>query len=116
MISVNAGETKPTPKSWQNPPPSHSRGKYGVRDVEVKLLDGSLLRGEIQDTEGIVLKTAYGPLTIPVTDILRIERGDHISQHEKDEIAAALKELDNDEFAKRAAAQYRLGNLLAYRP
>lgn len=98
-----AGEKKSEPD-----PTPIIKSKFGPRDVEVRLQDGSLFRGEIKDLETLVLKTAYGALTIPVTDMLRIDRGERVSEKETKDIAETLKELDNDEFAKRSAAQYKL--------
>ncbi|MCY3024331.1 MAG: hypothetical protein NTW87_35590, partial [Planctomycetota bacterium] len=51
------------------------RPRYGPRDVEVRLQDGSVIRGEIQGVEAVALKTDYGLLNFPVTRILHINRG-----------------------------------------
>ncbi len=89
------------------------KSKFGPRDIEVKLQDGSVFRGEIKDLESIVIKTAYGTLSVPIADMLRIDRGERMNEKDAREIADNLKDLDNDEFAKRAAAQYKLETLPA---
>ncbi len=77
----------------------------------MKLQDGSLFRGEIKELDSVVLKTAYGTLTIPINEMLRIDRGERLSEKDSKDIAETIKDLDNDEFAKRSAAQYKLETL-----
>lgn len=105
--TITAAESTPETKpDSATPPPAKS--KFGPKDVEIKLQDGSLFRGEIKDIETLVLKTVYGSLTIPVADLLRIDRGERLAEKDLKDIAETIKELDNDEFAKRSAAQYKL--------
>lgn len=97
-----------------NEPTLLVKPKFSIYEIEVKLQDGSLIRGEIKETESIQLKTAYGLLNIPLSEISRIERGERISELDTKAAVQALKDLDSDEFSKRAAAQHTLetGNAL----
>ncbi|MCY3024290.1 MAG: hypothetical protein NTW87_35380, partial [Planctomycetota bacterium] len=54
------------------------------------------------------LKTDYGLLNFPVTRILHINRGRRLPAEDVKEITAALKDLDDDNFARRTAAQQKL--------
>jgi hypothetical protein len=85
-----------------------AKPKFGPRDVELRVNDGSVIRGEIRNGETIALKTAYGRLVYPMTDIIRIKCGSRLSPPEGREIEAAIANLDSDDFDKRASAQTRL--------
>lgn len=108
LLSVIAAAAEPPHDAKPDPASQPTKSKFGPKDVEIKLQDGSLFRGEIKDIENLVLKTAYGSLTVPVADLLRIDRGERLADKDLKEIAETIKDLDNDEFAKRSAAQYKL--------
>jgi hypothetical protein len=108
VIGIASLAADPVPSDKGDPAAVALKGKFGPRDVELKLQDGSMVRGELKDVENIVIKTAYGPLTVPISDMLRFERGDRVSERDAKELLEAVKDLDNDEFTKRTAAQYKL--------
>lgn len=97
--------TKKTTAAKDEPPPV---SKWGIRDVEVQLTDNSTFRGELDGVDAISLKTSYGVLTIPCGDILRVQRGTRINEKVVNDIGAAIKALDSEEFAKRTTAQQKL--------
>jgi hypothetical protein len=84
------------------------KNKFGPRDVELRLHDGSIIRGEIKQLENIALKTEYGTLTYPLSDMMRITRGKRMAAEEVCEVESAIKDLDSDNFDKRRAAQTKL--------
>ena len=79
--------------------------KFTSRDVEVRLRDGSVLRGELSGPESISLTTSYGELSFPLENMLRLKAAQRMPAQDLIAIAAAIKELDSDEFAHRAEAQ-----------
>jgi len=87
---------------------SSAAPQYGPNDIEIRLRDGSLLRGEISSTAPIELKTAYGNLTFPLSRILRIKTGFRLAKEKEGEIRTAIKELDSDDFTTRGQAQHAL--------
>lgn len=89
-------------------PEAGRKPRYGPRDVEVRLQDGSQIRGEILGLETVTLKTSYGALAFPITKILNINRGRRLPAEDGQEISAAIKNLDNDGYTIRAAAQQKL--------
>ena len=84
---------------------------FGPGDVEVRLRDGSIVRGEIGGADSIALKTPYGVLTFPLNRILRIKAGFRLAKEKEVGIRSAIAELDNDDFAVRAKAQHTLEEL-----
>lgn len=92
--------------------------KFGPRDIEVQLVDNSLFRGALEGLESLTLKTAYGVLTIPCSEILRIQRGARTDEKTLKDLDATIQALDHDEFAKRNAAQQKLeaGNVAIVEP
>jgi len=88
-----------------------TRSKYGATDVEIRLRDGSTVRGEITSPESLTLKTAYGTLNIPVTRVVSLRAGLRVSTVEDTEITAAIKDLDSDEYNVRGQAQKKLESL-----
>lgn len=108
-----SGEKTPPKADKPDAPPPVLKSRFSPRDVEVRLQDGSLFRGEIDALETVVIKTLYGTLTVPISDMLRIDRGERVSEKDTKDIAETLKDLDNEEFAKRSAAQYKLETMPA---
>src|SRR5579863_1570419 len=82
--------------------------KAGPRDVEVKLHDGSLVRGELQSIDTLTLKTAYGVLNFPITSLIKVTPAAKMPDQDAAAISSAIKGLDNDDFAKRNEAQKKL--------
>lgn len=102
-VGAWAGETASEAKAEPG-----KRHKFGPNDVELRLQDGSVIRGETQGLATVTLKTAYGTLVFPGTKILHINRGHRLPPEDLQEISAAIKELDSDSFTTRTAAQQKL--------
>jgi hypothetical protein len=81
---------------------------YGPLDVEMRLRDGSRLRAELSAADKVTLRTDYGNLVIPISDVRRLRRGDRLAAPEEESLAKLLKELDADDFEARQAAQNQL--------
>jgi hypothetical protein len=83
--------------------------KFGPQEVEVKLRDGSLLRGEIANLDSLLpMNTPYGALNIPFARIARIQTTNRLSGRETEDLSASLKDLDSNDFNVRNQAQARL--------
>jgi hypothetical protein len=89
-------------------PVAPKKPRYGPNDVEVRLLDGSLIRGGLLGLEQITLQTRYGALAFPAPKLLHVTRARRMPADEAQEVAQAIKDLDNDDFARRNAAQQKL--------
>jgi hypothetical protein len=76
-------------------------------EVEIRLADGSTIRVELLQ-ESIQVMTKYGPLTIPVSELRRIEFGIHVSETMRAQINQALKQLSSDDFKQREDASQAL--------
>jgi hypothetical protein len=72
-------------------------------EVEVRFLDGSTVRMVVIQ-EGVEVETRYGKLTIPTTDIRRIEFGFRLSDEANRKIGEAVKDLGSNAYGKRNAA------------
>lgn len=81
---------------------------YKASDVEVRMRDGSVVRGEIRGAETLALKTAYGVLAFPVQEIVSVRPAERIAAKDVQEIEAIAKALDHDDFAQRSEAQRKL--------
>ena len=92
-------------------PASKGGAGFGPNDVEVRLRDGSIVRGEIAGSDTIALKTPYGVLTFPLSRIVRIKAGYRLAKQKEAELLAALKDLDSDDFGTRGQAQRTLEEL-----
>jgi hypothetical protein len=82
--------------------------RYGPLDVEMVLRDRSRLRVKLTKDQSVTLRTAYGNLSIPTTELRCVRRGDRLSPEEQQVFTQALKELDSDDFAVRQAAQNKI--------
>ncbi|HEY3319155.1 MAG TPA: hypothetical protein VGP72_01605 [Planctomycetota bacterium] len=105
LVCASAGETAA-------PAPERAKAmRFGPNDVEVRLSDGSVIRGELLSLPSIDLKTSYGMLSFPTNSLLTVECASRMSAVESTAAAAVLKDLDNDDFGVRTAAQRRLEEL-----
>jgi len=93
---------KPEPETELKPATDAAKRKFGPKDVEVVLRDGSRIRGEISGFESVALKTRYGTLTIPIAEIHAITHGKRGS--DKNAVATALKDLTGDDAIASAKA------------
>jgi hypothetical protein len=85
------------------------RGRdFGPLDVEVRLRDGSQMRGEVMALDTLKLKTAYGVLNFPVSDLRQLQFGARLTEKDARGIQEAIALLDSDDFASRSEAQTRL--------
>jgi hypothetical protein len=107
IVREDSPEDTPAPAPKVVPPAAPAKS-YGPRDVEVRLRDGSRLRGEIGPLEAFTVKTDYGDLKVPVSEMRRLARGNRPSSVEMKEVARAIKELDSDEYEVRQNAQKKL--------
>jgi len=82
--------------------------KYSGTEVEVRLRDGSLVRGDLTGLDSIVLKTKYGMLSFPLTRMLSIIPRVRVGTEEQTEIKRLIKDLDNDDYNTRGKAQKKL--------
>jgi hypothetical protein len=82
--------------------------RYGPLDVEMVLRDRSRLRVKLAQEQPVVLRTAYGNLNVPTTELRNIRRGDRLSSEEQQVFSQALKDLDSDDFSVRQAAHAKI--------
>lgn len=71
--------------------------------AEVRFSDGSLVRMAILQ-ENIEIQTRYGKLTVPLTDIRRIDFGLHLPGELDQQIHHSIKQLGSDVFKEREGA------------
>jgi len=88
-----------------------NNSEYGPLDIEVRLRDGSQMHGELIAPADFKLKTAYGVLTFPVTDLRQIRFGLRLAEKELRSIQEAIALLDSDDFGRRDEAQKILERL-----
>ena len=82
--------------------------RYSPRDVEIRLRDASRLRGEIIEIDALSIRTPYGELKVPVSDLRSLSRGDRLTAEEVQGMEGLLKGLDSEEYEKRQASQKSL--------
>jgi hypothetical protein len=75
--------------------------------VTARLHDGTVVRKALL-REGVVVVTRFGKLTVPPTEIRRIEFGFHLPDQVAREVEAAVRQLGSDEYNQREAAGKRL--------
>lgn len=75
--------------------------------LEAHLIDGSRVKVLLKD-EKIEINTRYGKLTVPVTDIRRVEFATRIPEELQKRIDTAIANLGSEEHAKREAATTEL--------
>jgi hypothetical protein len=78
--------------------------------LEVRFTDNSVMKLKIKE-ERIALMTPYGRLTIPLSDVQRIEFASRIPEDAAKRIRAAVADLGNAEYRKREAASATLLSL-----
>jgi hypothetical protein len=72
---VLGAEPVEPPPAVVAPKAADGAAKFGPDDIEVRLKDGSVLRGELQGVASFKLKTPYGVLTVPATEMRRLKLG-----------------------------------------
>ncbi len=77
--------------------------KVGEQPVEVRFTDGSVLKLTLRE-ERVELTTPYGKLSIPVSEIRRIEFGLRVPDDVSRKIESAVSELGNSQFRRREQA------------
>src|SRR2546430_427795 len=78
-----------------------------TNEVEVKFGDGSTVRMVIlQETVDIVTK--FGKLTVPMTEVRKVELGIHLADGVPDKIQTAMKKLSSEIFKERDEAVNQL--------
>jgi hypothetical protein len=105
VASMNglAGEDKGVKKG-----PAKNGGTSGIlkkeapknNEVEVRFGDGSAVR-MVMLQDSIDVETKYGKLTVPITEIRRIELGIHLPEGVDKKIERAIKALASDVFKER---------------
>ena len=84
--------------------------RFAPHDVEVRLKDGSAVRGELKSIEPIVLKTSFGALKFPIEDIYQITHSQSGATADPARIAAAIKDFKGADRDKQRAAENLLDN------
>jgi hypothetical protein len=77
--------------------------KVGELPVEVRFTDNSVLKLSLRE-EHVELTTPYGKLSIPVSEIRRIEFGLRIPDDVSRKIESAISELGNSQYRRRETA------------
>jgi hypothetical protein len=90
--------------------PSDSAPKNDAGLVEVRFTDNSAMKMSLKD-EKIEYTTAYGKLSIPVSDIRRIELAMRIPEDTSKKIDSAVATLGNSNYRVRQAASEELFNM-----
>lgn len=78
--------------------------------MRIQLKNGSVLFGEIAFSS-IVIQTAYGALTVPTTDVVKLRVGKRSDPDLLEEIAGLVESLGSDDAAERNRAQEQLARL-----
>ena len=76
----------------------------GQTPAEVRYLDGSVVRMTL-DQPNIELQTKYGKLTIPLSDVRRLDVGVHLSASERREVDLAIERLSDNAYKSREEAK-----------
>src|SRR5476649_1038278 len=91
-VRVPVDGDPPAPPAPPAKPAKPAVAKFAPHDVEVRLKDGSAVRGELKSTEAIVLKTSFGALKFPIEDIYQITHAQSGAPVDAARIAAAIKD------------------------
>jgi hypothetical protein len=70
VVSVEAPEAPAAVPAEK--PTAMPRNKFGKHDVELRLRDGSVIRGQLKGLDQVSLKTSFGTLKIPLEDLRTI--------------------------------------------
>lgn len=95
--------TTALPGQEPRPPAAEPPSKGTPSRLEARLTDGSVLKLTILD-ERLEVVTSFGKLSIPITDIRRIEFGTRIPEAVQKRIDAAVAKLGSEDFKEREAA------------
>ena len=108
------GDEPPEVQPVKNPevaavstPGLSKKEKLSPQAVEVRLKDGSSLRGVLKSGEPIALKTTFGVLKFPMAEIMQVSHGDGNTPLSEKELAATLADFKGADADKRAAAEQR---------
>ena len=93
----------PAESGVATPAPS-KKERMNPQTVEIRLKDGSSLRGELKSSEPISLKTSFGVLKFPMESLLQLSHGDGIAPLDEKQLAATLDDFKGADLVKRAAA------------
>jgi hypothetical protein len=81
-------------------------------EAEVRFTDGSIVRMSILQSH-IEVQTKYGKLSVPTSDIYKIDFGVHVDADTEKKIAQAIDDLASDNYRMRERA---LGELVSFGP
>ncbi|MFO0937515.1 MAG: hypothetical protein U0798_13475 [Gemmataceae bacterium] len=96
------GEVKKAPTKPSGPP-----------EFEVHFADDSSVRANLMDSS-IIVVTKYGKLTIPISELRRVEMGFRYPEGMEAKVDAAIADLGSTDFAKREAAEKALFEMKEY--
>jgi hypothetical protein len=91
----------------QDKPAGAPESGAGAAEVVARLHDGTVVRKALL-RDGVVVATRFGKLTVPASEVRRIEFGLHLPAEAAREVEAAVKQLGSDDYKKRDAAGKRL--------
>lgn len=111
----------PAPKVSENPPVTPGKSPApsetvtakagGDSGVEVQFTDGSIVKLALLESK-MDITTRYGKLTVPMTEVRKIEMGLRYPEGALEKIKSAISQLGDPDFKKREAAS---NDLIAYR-
>jgi hypothetical protein len=87
--------------------------KSDAGEIEVSFANGSVVRMALLQ-EKVEIDTAYGKLTVPASDIRRIDFGLHLPEGADKKIESAIKQLASAEYKERESGVRELVALGAY--
>lgn len=73
-------------------------------DVDLKLKDGSFLRGSIRGDTVFTMRTKYGSLQVPVDEVISIDFATRTTQANSDAIEQAIARLGSEQHTERERA------------
>lgn len=106
-----------TPKDPLDPPDDTAKEETAPKEetaspegMRIQLKNGSVLFGELA-FPNIVIETAYGTLTVPATDVVKLRVGKHSDPDLLAEIKGLVADLGSDDAASRNRAQETLARM-----
>jgi hypothetical protein len=106
LLCVGAGVAQQDPKKEKDPPKKDEKiekAKHNPNEVEVRTSEGSTIR-MIMLQESVDIVTKFGPLTVPMSEVRKIELGVHIDSEVAKKIETAIKNLNSTVFKERDEA------------
>lgn len=91
------------PKKSDDPPAPTPKQKTDPTAHEVKFADGSTIRLNLMEVS-LVVSSKYGKLTVPMSEVKRIEFGFRYPEGMKDKVEAVVADLSSGEFKARDKA------------